>query len=219
MLFLTGGYTRANDDVTYNYRTDGIMSERRAVNSPHSYNIFGNFYLNKGLSIPFKLNLSGTYNSTCLTNYLDGIENTIKINSLTGKFSITSHFNSFINAELYTQAEYADNRSSLNQELDNQFTQHYGGELKFNFNNKLIAKLGAEQMKTKIADYTKEIFLLNGSVRYEIDKKLALSIKGQNMLNLRNMNWTTLSFDGFHKQERLFYQIPGHLLFNLSYQL
>lgn len=218
MFFFTGGYTRTNNDVTYNYRTDGILSERRAVNSPDSYNVSGNFYLNKGLSTPLKLNLSGTYNFTRLTNYLDGTENKIKINSLTGKISITSHFNSFINAELYTQAEYMDNRSSFNKELSNQLTEHYGGELKFNFNNKVIANLGAEQMKTKITDYTKEIFLFNGSVHYEIDKKLALSIKGQNMLYLRNMNWTTLSFDGFHKQERFFYQIPGNILFNISYK-
>lgn len=218
MFFFTGGYTRVHNDVTYNYRTDGILSERRAVNSPDSHHVSGNFYLNKGLSIPLKLNLSGTYNFTCLTNYLDGRENKIKINSLTGKVSITSNFNGFINAELYTRVEYMDNRSSLNKESSNQLTQHYGGELKFNFHNKLVADLGGEQMKTKITDYTKEIFLFNGSVRYEIDKKLAFSIKGQNMLNLRNMNWTTLSFDGFHKQERLFYQIPGNILFNISYK-
>ena len=219
MLFLTGGYTRTNDDVTYNYHTDGILSERKAVNSPDSYNVFGNFYLNKGLSIPLKLNLSGTYNFTCLTNYLDETENNIKINSLTGKFSITSNFDGFINAELYTRIEYVDNHSSVNKELGNQLTQHYGGELKLNFSNKLVAKLGAEQMKTRITDYTKEIFLFNGSIQYEINKKLTLSVKGQNMLNLRNMNWTTMSFDGFHKQERLFYQIPGNILFNISYKL
>lgn len=219
MFFLTGGYTRTNDDVTYNYHTNGILSERKAVNSPDSYNVFGNFYLNKGLSIPLKLNLSGTYNFTCLTNYLDNIENNIKINSLTGKFSITSNFDGFINAELYTQIEYVDNHSSVNKDLGNQLTQHYGGELKFNFNKKLVAKLGAEQMKTRITDYTKEIFLFNGSIQYEMNKKLTLSVKGQNMLNLRNMNWTTMSFDGFHKQERLFYQIPGNILFNISYKL
>jgi hypothetical protein len=218
MFFLTGGYRENKNGVTYNYHSNGILSERVALNSPETYTAFGNMYLEKGLSIPLKFNFTVTYNFTGLTNYIDDVKNQIKINNVTGRVSLLSKFDCFINVGMFADISDIDNHSSIYKNSNNQLTQYYGGELKLNFSNKLVADIQGGYMTTKIGSFTKETVLLNGTLRYAFNKNIELSLTWQNMLNLKNMSWNTVIFDGYQEKEQLFFQIPGNILLHLSYK-
>ncbi len=218
MLFILGGYRKMDNDITFKYTTNGMTTEKIAVNSPRTYTAFANGFIEKGLSKPFKFKLSGNYNLTGITNYIDEIENKIRINNVTGRASVWSTFDTFINAEIFAEINSVDNYSSIYKNSGSQLTQHYGGQLKFNFNNKLVVDIQCGHMQTKIGDFNKEIVLLNGNLKYIFNKKVEMSLTGQNMLHLKSMSWNTIVFDGYQKKEQLFSQIPGHILLNLSYK-
>ena len=218
MVILVGGYSRSNTPSTVNYFSDGLLTERYPVLSVPTDHMYFRLYANKGLgAIPWTLKLTGGYNANSFCNQSAGKNNLIKVKNLTGKFQIITNYRQVFNTEWKAELELIDNYSSLGS-IKKQIIQRYSGKLKFNFNKRLWANAELEYAINRSLNINLYNWYLNTSVYYKLNEKAELNLSGLNMLNMKNQDWVSLSYNGIYIAERNFRQIPGNLLLKLKYK-
>jgi hypothetical protein len=219
MLILTGGYNRSNSPATINYYSDGLLTERNPVLSVPTEFIYARLYASKGLgTIPWTLKLTGGYNENAFYNRSANKGNTIKVRNTTGKFQIITNYRQVFNLECKAELELIDNSSSL-ASIKTQTVQRYSGKLKFNFNKHFVANADLEHVINKSLNINLYQWYINTAISYKLNDRTEISLTGINMLNLKNHNWTSVSYNGIYIAERNFRQISGNLQLKLNYKL
>ncbi|MCL1933369.1 MAG: carboxypeptidase-like regulatory domain-containing protein [Candidatus Azobacteroides sp.] len=218
MVILVGGYGRSNTPSTVNYFSNGLLTERYPILSVPADNMYFRLYANKGLSaIPWTLKLTGGYNANSFSNQSAGKNNSIRIKNLTGKFQILTNYRRVFNTEWKAELELIDNFSSLGS-IKAQTIQRYSGELKFNFGKRFRANVELEHAINRSLDINLYKWYLNTSIYYKLNNKADINLSGLNILNLKNQDWVSVSYNGIYIAEKNFGQIPGNLLLKLNYR-
>jgi len=219
MLIVTGNYSKSDHINTYNFQQNGILSISSPITSPATENIFMSLYLNKGLGfIPWTATLTGNYISNKYYNLLAGVENRIRTEKAIGQLKLQSKYKFLLNVECNTKIEFMKNDPSLSNAME-QTVQHYGGKLKLKASKKFYAETEFEYISNKLPAYTQNQYMLNACVRYTFNKKMDLQLKGVNILNLDNQDWTSISYNANYMLERHFRQIPGNIIFSLNIRI
>ncbi|MDR0699900.1 MAG: TonB-dependent receptor, partial [Tannerella sp.] len=90
--------------------------------------------------------------------------------------------------------------------------EEYGGKLKFKLSSALYTEVEFFHIKNRMPSELYKINLLNASLRYDINKKIALILKGNNLLHLDNYTWHATSFYNNYQIERQYGRIPGYIV-------
>jgi hypothetical protein len=219
MAVLIAGYGRTQDAHTINYYNDGLLTEHIPVLSVPTENYYSKFTVSKGLEfVPWTLKLVGGYNEDSFYNQSAGEDNKIRIRNMAGSFSIATNYRQVFDLECKAGIELFDNFSSLSS-IKTQTIQHYAGKLKFNFNKHFRAHIEPEYVINRSSNLNMYEWYLNASIHYKPNDKIEINLFGANMLNLKNRDWATVSYNGIYVAERNFRQIPGHILLKLNYIL
>jgi hypothetical protein len=218
MFILTGGYNRSNNPATINYYSDGLLTESNPVLSIPTETAYARLYASKGLgTIPLTLKLTGGYNENSFYNRSENKDNTIKIRNTTGKFQVITNYRHVFNIECKAELELIDNASSFSS-IKTQTIQRYSGKLKFNFNKRFFAHAELEYIINQSLNTNLYQWHLNTTISYKLNDKTEINLSGINMLNLKNCEWASVSYNGIYIAERNFRQIPGNLLLKLNYR-
>jgi hypothetical protein len=218
MLIFVGGYNRSNSATTVNYYNDGLLIKRYPILSIPTENMYAQFYASKGLgTIPWTLKLIGGYIENSFYTRSANKDNTIKVRNTTGKFQIVTNYRQIFNIECKAGLELINNSSSLSR-IKAQTIQRYSGKLKFNFNKRFWANIELEHVINQSLNINLYQWYLNALICYKLNDKIDINLSGQNMLHLKNQDWTSVSYNGIYVAERNFRQIPGSLLLKLNYR-
>lgn len=218
-LILMGVYEREKNRITTNYIQNGIISKAQYVASPPTQNIWSNLYLSKGLGfIPWRLTANGTITRKLFYNYLLGNENKIKSNKYTSNLKLQSNYHFPLNTELFAEIEHINNNASITQNV--MFNvQRYGGKLKYKANKEIYMEAELQYMKNHLPSYNQELYQLNAFIKYDLSKKISLQLRANNILHLRKMDWSSVSYTQNYEVEQKYRQIPGNLLLSLKCNL
>jgi hypothetical protein len=218
-LNLSGNYTRTTNGTTFNILQNGINSEIQHVMSPATRQVSGDVYLLKGLLfIPWKMKITGNYTNSLNYNYLSDVENKIKTDRIRTAINFLSNYDFPLNAELTAKWEHTVYDASIMQDVTSNI-QRYGGKLKYDVNDKLYAESELEYVLNRLPSYNQKLYILNALLSYKLTKKAEIRLSGNNMLNINDMSWRTLSYAQNYELERHYRKIPGNILLSLRYSL
>ena len=218
MLILTGGYTRNQNSTTINYFSEGLLIEQIPILSIPTNNIYARIYASKGLGvIPWTLKFTGGYNKNSYYNQSENKANAIKAQNIMSQFQVVTNYRKLLNFECSAQIELIDNASSL-YPIKAQTIQRYSGKLKLNFNKKLYANIELERAINKSINFNMYNWYFNSLISYKLNDNTDIILTGQNMFNLKNQDWSSISYNGIYLAERNFRQIPGNILLKLNYR-
>jgi hypothetical protein len=218
-LIFNGVYEKEKNGMTTDYTQNGIISKAQYVASPPTQNIWNNLNLTKGLGfIPWRLTVNGTFTNKLFYNYLSGNENQIRSNRYASNLKLQSNYNFPLNAELFAEIEHVDNKASITRNV--MFNvQRYGGKLKYEANENLYMEAELQYMKNRLPSYNQELYRLNAFIKYGLSKTISLQLRANNILNMKNMEWSSVSYTQNYEVEQRYRQIPGNLLLSLKYSL
>jgi len=219
MIILTGNYSRTCHSFAYNYNQEGLLSAINSFISPTTENGYATLYLNKGLgSIPWVINFTGRYIYGKSYNQLSGFDNRVETHKITNQLKFESKYQYPLNAEAYVKLENLKNSILIGQDY-NQSIQRYGCKLKLKANERLYSEAGIEYSRNVLPGLIQNQYLMNGNIRYLLQKKLELQLKATNFLNLHKMDWSNVSYKANYSLEQFFRQMPGNIILSIKYSL
>ncbi|MDR2145195.1 MAG: carboxypeptidase-like regulatory domain-containing protein [Tannerella sp.] len=219
MLAAYGNYSRQSRQVALNTEQDGVLSKINYLPSPDIENLFANISLDKGLGfIPVTLKIKLNHLLSDRYSYISSVENEI-ITHRTGLFlGFDSKFKSPLNTEIYAKIDFENIKPTLNNPVK-QRVERYGAKLKWNVNPKIYAETAFEYNENRFFNSTHKQYILNCLLQYAVNKNINVFLEGQNILNLNNTSWTTMSYSNNYTLERTYGQIPGFALVGVNLKL
>jgi hypothetical protein len=216
MIIFTGNYNKGTHSISKNYLQEGILSSVNSMTSPNKEDFFSNLYLKKSVGfIPWTINYTGSYIHSRFYNWLSGQLNRINTQIITNQFKMESKYQLPINIESYLKIEYLKNIISFGYKT-NQSVQRYGCILKFKNKERFYSDIGFEYVKNDMI-YMQDQFILSGNIRYLTKNNIEFQLRGNNVLNLHNQNWSSISYKENYNLEQFYKQIPGNIICSVKY--
>ncbi|MDR2927664.1 MAG: carboxypeptidase-like regulatory domain-containing protein [Cytophagaceae bacterium] len=217
MLFLVSGYSHSRNSTTVNHISSGLLTESCPIQSAPTENLYLRIHASKGLgAIPCTLKLNGGYSENSFYNQSAGKGNRIKVRNTSGSLQAVTNYRRIFNVECKAELELIDNASSFGS-VKTQTIQRYAGKLKFNFSKRFRTDVEMEHFINQSLNINLYQWCLNALISYRLNDRLEINLSGQNMLHLKNQEWTSVLYNGICIAEKNFRQIPGNLLLKLKY--
>lgn len=215
-IIASGAYEKERNNKTLDQLQKGALTETNYTTSSPTENLFASLYITKGLDfIPWLIDINASYSNRNYNSYLSGNLNKIETERITTQANLHSRYDFPLNAEFWAKIEHVTNSATLtNDAMYN--IQKYGTKLKLKASEKLYIESELEFIQNKLPSYKQNVYMLNGMIKYSFNKKMAVQLKGYNMLNIKNQTWRSLSFSNNYEVERYYHQIPGYVILSMN---
>ncbi|MBW3518307.1 TonB-dependent receptor [Flavobacterium sp. NKUCC04_CG] len=216
-----GMYNNYKHQNTRNIFRDQLTTSYELMESPQTERLLFNTSLTKGLNfIPWDVEFRGNYTKLNFYNYLNNRQNEQITEQSTTRLLLKTKYKTKINTELFYNLTYNKSQSGINKPFY-QSTKSIGTKLIYSINKNILLDLNYEYKSNLLSLYDdKNTFnIVSAKLSYKINKHFELSLIGDNLLNMKNLNWSSISYREDYIIKNNFAQIPGYALLGIKYKL
>jgi hypothetical protein len=177
--------------------TSAIMLTQRLGFAPWTFDVYGRGRWNKSM-----------YQMSSLLNNYKSLYYNVDV-------TLASKYDFPLNGELAAKMNINHYLSDVSGAISYR-TDEYGGMLKFKLSSVLYTEVGFFHIRNQVASELYKINILNALLRYDINKKTALILKGNNLLHLDNYIWHATSLYNNYQIERQYRRIPGSVVLSAN---
>jgi hypothetical protein len=220
MLVIYANYNNKRNGNTKNIVQKNSFQYWENVASPSIETFYANLTLSKRLgSIPWTIDIKGSYLKNKYDNYISSNENKIKTDTWLAALNLRSKYKFALNTELIYKIEAIKSNPFLSDKVS-QYTQTCGLKIICKPTNKLLMDIEYKYIFDHSSAGEKQyLHIIRGNISYRLNKDIDISLTGNNILNLSRLNWNSLYFENNYTVEKKFQQIPGNIMLCIKYKI
>ncbi|MBQ9254306.1 MAG: carboxypeptidase-like regulatory domain-containing protein [Bacteroidales bacterium] len=205
---VTKAHTIQNNSIVHisEYDNDGTMSSKSVM-----------AHLNKGFSfLPIDVKLSGGVNTSKSETFLNNVKDEINSLNYNMNLGISSRMKTIFNFTLgagFVKSNYDYKVSDITNDM---LEKNLNGSIIFVY-KKLRGNIHMSYAYADNSMLDKNYYNLGFRVEYQI-KKWCLHINGDNILNLNNTEWVSISATPLYTSTTVFRRMPGYILMGVGYK-